>query len=63
MTVTDKLIHLTGNEKETLTFIRDYMESRLVLLKSIPVSLSHTADQHISSLLCMSFAKRSIGLT
>jgi hypothetical protein len=42
MTVTDKLVHLGGDEKEILAFIRDYMDSRLVLLKSIPVGNPYT---------------------
>ena len=39
MTVSEKLIIDTGEEKATLTFIHDYLESRQALLKTIPVSI------------------------
>jgi hypothetical protein len=38
MTLSNKLISETGDEKPILTFIYDYLESRQVLLKTIPVS-------------------------
>jgi len=38
LTVSGKLINMVDDEKPTLTFIRDYLESRVALLKSIEVS-------------------------
>ena len=38
LTVSGKLISMVDDEKPTLTFIRDYLESRIALLKSIEVS-------------------------
>jgi neurofibromin 1 len=37
MTVAERLITMTNDEKRTLSFIHDYMESRLTLLKNIEV--------------------------
>jgi hypothetical protein len=38
MTVSEKIINDSGEDKAALTFIHDYLESRQTLLKTIPVS-------------------------
>ncbi len=40
ITASEKLITMGTDEKGTLRFVHDYMESRLSLLKSIEVSIS-----------------------
>lgn len=39
ITVAEKLITMDNDEKGTLAFIHDYLESRLTLLKDIDVSV------------------------
>ena len=36
--VCDKLINISENEKPTLSFVHDYLESRLELLRTVNVS-------------------------
>lgn len=40
MTLAARLINDSGDEKSTLNFIHDYLESRQMILKNIPVSES-----------------------
>jgi len=50
ITVCEKLINLSEDEKPTLSFIHDYLESRLALLRTVAVSDSlFSALLHINS--------------
>jgi hypothetical protein len=39
MTVAQRLINVTDDDKVTLHFVHDFLEARLLLLKTIKVSL------------------------
>lgn len=53
ITVSEKLIDLSGDEKSILAFIRDYLEARLVLLKDMPVSLRLLFASSLSDILTL----------